>query len=202
MYKNSIPTASTRSPLYSFLPDAGFSLMEVLASLVIVFIALAALTPSLILAAATRVHTQRIENATNLAYQQLDGTRAILERGAGTYASGDLPSVESSFDLAPPAGDIANLGGYYVQTFRDAGVACPPPNNATPCVFTMGVRVYSDLAFPSGSYAGSTDVTPISGNVTGVQSVLQAKEQPLVSIISEISSQTTLQQYNQYLTTP
>lgn len=175
----------------------GFSLVEVLAALVIVLIALAALSPSIILAAATRVHTQRIEAATNLAYQTIDQARATLDRGPATYTPADLPPVDPSYPVVgvPPAGTITQVDGYYVQTFRDAGAACPPPNAAVPCVFNMGVRVYSEAAFPSGTYSGTTDVTPLSGNVSGPESVLRARERPLVFQTGEIGSRSTLGQY-------
>lgn len=176
---------------------SGFSLVEVLASLVIVFAALAALSPSIILAAATRVHTQRVEAATNLAYQALDDARATLDRGPETYALTDIPPVVAGYPAvgAPPAGAVTQIGEYYVQTFRDAGWQCPPPNATLPCVFNMGVRVYSQAAYSSGTYSGTSDVTPLSGSVSGAQAVLRARERPLVFLTGEIGSQSTLGQY-------
>ncbi|MEM6445532.1 MAG: prepilin-type N-terminal cleavage/methylation domain-containing protein [Cyanobacteria bacterium J06642_2] len=178
-------------------PSTGFSLVEVLASLVIVLIALAALSPSIILAAATRIHTQRIEAATNLAYEALDDARATLDRGPETYTATDIPPAVTGYPSVgvPPAGTITQVDGYFVQTFRDAGCACPAPNTGLPCIFNMGVRVYSEAAFASGTYSGTTDVTPLSGNVSGPQAVLRARERPLVFLTGEIGSQSTLQQY-------
>ncbi|MEO1131488.1 MAG: prepilin-type N-terminal cleavage/methylation domain-containing protein [Cyanobacteria bacterium J06639_1] len=195
------PSAPPVAPYLGSNARRGFALLEVLASVVIVLVALAALSPTLVIAAATRIQSRRIEAATNLAYQELDRARQVLDRGPGNYAAADLPKVVTLSDFAktPPSGDVITVGEFRVQVFRDAGIDCPAPNDSTPCFFKMGARVYSEQAFSGSTYTGSTDVTPLAGNVAGAASVLKAKERPLAFVTAEIGSQTTLEQYCTYL---
>ncbi|MDX2272173.1 MAG: prepilin-type N-terminal cleavage/methylation domain-containing protein [Cyanobacteriota bacterium] len=88
----------------------GFSLLEVLASLVIVSVALAALTPVLALMGYRRVQSERVEVAAQLAQGEVDKIRALLDtqNPGGTppdgYTLADIPPDGADFDQ--PYADI------------------------------------------------------------------------------------------------
>ena len=118
-----------------------------------------AIAPVMVISVATRVNSQRAEQALALAQGEIDTTRVLVERG--DYAAADLPPVaqgvtdrgirdadgpdlsvtdESSFDYAQPI-DIDGDGqdNFLVQRFRAAGQL---GEDGIPIAFAMGVRVY------------------------------------------------------------
>lgn len=179
----------------------GFTLLEVMATMVIIAVALVAVAPALIVAAAARVHSERIETASNLATLEIERIQSIVARGVGDYTVGDLPgagaigTVPANFDGFDINGD--GTDDYYIGAFRFNEVAdCEGvANPALPCAFSVGVYVYSRLAFDGGTFTGSaTDLNPLDGNVNSVEGALQAKERPLVFSQAEVGSVATLEE--------
>jgi type II secretory pathway pseudopilin PulG len=173
----------------------GLSLLEVMAAFAMVSIALAALGPTITLAATSRIHSRRIEAATNLAYSELDRVRNLVHQGPG-YPFATLPAVGIP-TAPPPAGTITidPTGDFFVQALRDTGLPCDPAQPARPCIFTATVRVYSSQAFDTaGNYTGNGNIDPLNSFTSGPIAVLRARDQPLISVSVEISNLATYQQ--------
>jgi len=140
------------------LEAEGFTLIEVLASVVIVALAMAALAPALTLIAYRRAMTERIEVANQLARAEVDRIRTLvdLELAANPAAFQNpaqlarLPRIGASpLANTPPPADMDNPGPnysirlaevrlpgrnpetYVIQTFRDRGGECIDRRNNT-----------------------------------------------------------------------
>ncbi|MEN9232051.1 MAG: prepilin-type N-terminal cleavage/methylation domain-containing protein [Thermostichus sp. DG02_5_bins_236] len=131
--------------------ESGFSLIEVLASVIIVAIAMAALAPALTLVAYRRAMSERVEVANQLAQAEVDRIRTLvdLELAANPIAFQDpiqlarLPKIGADpLDSTPPPASMDTDGGnysirlaqiqlpgrnpeeYVIQSFRNAGDDC------------------------------------------------------------------------------
>ncbi len=140
------------------LEAEGFTLIEVLASVVIVALAMAALAPALTLIAYRRAMSERIEVANQLARAEVDRIRTLvdLELAANPAAFQNpaqlarLPRIGASpLANTPPPADMDNPGPnysirlaevrlpgrnpevYVIQTFRDRGGECIDRRNNT-----------------------------------------------------------------------
>jgi prepilin-type N-terminal cleavage/methylation domain-containing protein len=129
----------------------GFTLIEVLASVVLVALAMAALAPTLTVIAYRRAMSERVELANRLAQEEVDRIRTLvdIELAANPRAFEDpdqlarLPKVGANplANTPPPTNmntDGANYSirlaqvqvpgrnpeEYVIQTFRDAGAPC------------------------------------------------------------------------------
>ncbi|MFT0819038.1 prepilin-type N-terminal cleavage/methylation domain-containing protein [Synechococcus sp. W60.3] len=129
----------------------GFTLIEVLASVVIVALAMAALAPALTLIAYRRAMSERVELANRLAQEEVDRIRTLvdIELAANPRAFQDpaqlarLPKVGANpLANTPPPTNMDTEGNnysirvarvqvpgrnpeeYVIQTFRDAGAPC------------------------------------------------------------------------------
>jgi prepilin-type N-terminal cleavage/methylation domain-containing protein len=94
------------------LPPAGFTLIEVIVSLLIVSVALAALAPALALAAYRRVLAGRIEVGSQLAQSEVDRIRALVDQcglDGCPFEVEDLPPDGADFGTAH-GGIAAPLG--------------------------------------------------------------------------------------------
>lgn len=170
--------------------EQGFSLLEALVAIMVIAIILAVIAPPILLAAATRIRNQRVEQATQLARGEIDRIRLLVERGQ--YSTTDLPPSSTTnpiqnTDAPAPISNNNNLNNpaasrtsptqsfsvdlnpnqagdeFVVQTFREQG----QQNNNIPVAFRMGVRVYSAQAFANG--ASPTQKIPLSiGFTSGV----------------------------------
>ncbi len=195
------PAVFNQNPSASDPSAQGFTILEVIASVVILAVAIVSVAPALLVATITRVHSQRLEVSSNLVTEQIEDIQAKVSRGPASYTSADLPPLVGNSDVVPPNGRIEAYPPapaepeYYIQSFRFNEVNCVGVTPAKPCVFSVGVRVYSALAFPGGSYAGGTDVTPLQGSVGSVEGALSAKEQPLASVTAEVGFVSTLQEF-------
>ncbi|MFS8823451.1 prepilin-type cleavage/methylation domain-containing protein, partial [Synechococcus sp. W60.2] len=128
-----------------------FTLIEVLASVVIVALAMAALAPALTLIAYRRAMSERVELANRLAQEEVDRIRTLvdIELAANPRAFQDpaqlarLPKVGANpLANTPPPTNMDTEGNnysirvarvqvpgrnpeeYVIQTFRDAGAPC------------------------------------------------------------------------------
>ncbi len=131
--------------------SGGFSLIEVLASVIIVAIAMAALAPALTLVAYRRAMSERVEVANQLAQAEVDRIRTLvdLELAANPAAFQDpiqlarLPRIGGDPLETTPAPDNMDTDGgnysirlaqielpgrnpeeYVIQSFRNAGDDC------------------------------------------------------------------------------
>ena len=87
---------SSKAPLSKAnSPEAGLTLIECLVAIIMVGIIAALISPVLVISVATRVNSQRTEQAMALAQAEIDGVRAVMERGRLTADSVDT--------LLPPA---------------------------------------------------------------------------------------------------
>lgn len=97
-----------RNHLRQSSSEQGFTLLETLVAIVIIAIVSAAIAPPILLATATRVQNQRVEQATQLARGEVDRIRLLVEQGQ--YQPADLPPLSSATveTTAPPAALPAN----------------------------------------------------------------------------------------------
>ncbi len=70
-------------------PDQGLTLIECLVAIIIVSLTILAITPPILLSAATRIQSRRAEQANHIAQGEIDRIRTLVERG--TYTINDLP---------------------------------------------------------------------------------------------------------------
>ena len=155
----------------------GFTLIEVLASVVLVALAMAALAPTLAVIAYRRAMSERVELANRLAQEEVDRIRTLvdIELAANPRAFqtqlARLPRVGANpLANTPPPTNMDREGNnysirvarvqvpgrnpeeYVIQTFRDAGAPCIDRRESrviqgVPCSFRMGVRVYHRFSF-------------------------------------------------------
>ncbi len=137
--------------LWRQLAAEGFTLIEVLASVVIVALAMAALAPTLTVIAYRRAMSERVELANRLAQEEVDRIRTLvdIELSAAPRAFQDpdqlarLPKVGADPLANTPAPSSMDTDGdnysihlaqvqvpgrdpeeYVIQTFRDEGAPC------------------------------------------------------------------------------
>ncbi|WP_199316991.1 prepilin-type N-terminal cleavage/methylation domain-containing protein [Chroococcidiopsis sp [FACHB-1243]] len=172
-------------------PQNGLTILECLVAILVVSIVLAAMAPPILLAAATRLRNQRVEQAMQLAQAEIDRTRLIVERG--NYTNSDLPLQSDSTSgitaTSVPTSCVTNrsdidqitkglaidvnkdgTNDFVVQSFRDEGKTA----NSKLINFQMSVRVYSFRAFQNCSTAPTPALnnTPASLTLTtGEQSI-------------------------------
>ena len=144
--------------------EQGLTLIETLMAIVVIAIVITASTPPILLAVATRIQNRRAEQAMQIAQQQIERVRLIVDQG--NYTNSDLPPAASISD----PDDINTVGAptapcsssctatqateetkddFLVQVFRDPGVSqagVAPDGGAQVVAFRMGVRVYSPAA--------------------------------------------------------
>ena len=152
--------------------EQGLTLIECLVAIVVVALVSSAIAPALVLSVATRVHSQKSEQALALAQSEIDSIRVLVERGG--YTAAVLPPLAAALedkDVATALGpnltvtdptnfahalpkDIDGDGAtdFLVQRFRARGQVV----GGVPVAFAMGVRVYDRDA----AAAGNLPITP------------------------------------------
>ncbi|MEN9252142.1 MAG: prepilin-type N-terminal cleavage/methylation domain-containing protein [Thermostichales cyanobacterium HHBFW_bins_127] len=109
----------------------GFTLVEVLAALAIVSIALAALAPSVAVAVLSRLQSQRIEVATQLAIGELDRFRTAMDMGSEPLDNRTpMPTPDPAATPATFQTPIPSLNGPGFRAYPLP--ASRLPNNAIP----------------------------------------------------------------------
>lgn len=172
-------SSSLAKPSTKKSSEHGLTIIESLVAVVVASIVVAAITPPILVAVATRVQNQRAQQAFGLAQAEVDKARLIIERG--DYETTDLPPVSSSSSV----GDTPALNGYVtdsskitetqglavdvnsdgtndfvVQVFRTEGSSIST-DDKRPITFEMGVRIYSFRAF-EGSTKPTLETIPAS----------------------------------------
>lgn len=85
---------------------AGLTLIECLVAIIMIGLSTAAITPALVIAAATRVQSQKAEQAIQLAQGEIDRVRLLLE--TGRYDLDGLPPEAE--DLTGEPGQLQTIG--------------------------------------------------------------------------------------------
>ena len=142
--------------------EQGLTLIETLMAIVVIAIVITASTPPILLAVATRIQNRRAEQAMQIAQQEVERVRLIVDQG--NYLNSRLPPAASISDpdnintVDPPtaictssctATQASREGDFFVQIFRDPGVSqveVAPDGGDQVVAFRMGVRVYSPAA--------------------------------------------------------
>ncbi len=188
-----------------YRPEQGLTLIECLVAIVIVGLVVSSIAPALVLSVATRVQSQKAEQALKLAQTEIDRVRTLVERREATEALLPLP-VDGFADTD----DIVDVGGpnygalvaenarptktqtrpvdingdktpdFAVQIFRSPGLEV----GGVPVAFALGVRVYDIDAVNSGA-AGSllTDTSALS-LTSGLG---QRRQRPLAALYTTVA---------------
>lgn len=188
--------------------DTGLTLLECLAAIVVVGMIGTAIAPVLVLSVATRIQSQKSEQALNLAQGEIDRIRVLVEQGEGpdyTAAIDSLPEDTAAADItavaAPTAGagpitpaniadfdapnktlavDIDDDGefDFAVQRFRTEKDG---DNSANDEGFFVGVRVYDYNALTSGNTLSSEQ-----GSLALTSSQGDRLEAPLATLYTSV----------------
>jgi prepilin-type N-terminal cleavage/methylation domain-containing protein len=190
--------------------EQGLTLLETLVGILIISIVLAAATPPIMIAAASRIQNRRAEQAIQIAQQELDRVRLTMERDdsrneqlppavsgkdLNTLKTVDAPTTictTCTADTYASVTEVKQVGDFLVQVFREPGIKetdVEGPNDPTPAdtqdrvmAFRMGVRVYSPAARQN---LGSLQKEAASLQMTN--SLGQQGKQPLAVLYADFS---------------
>jgi len=193
-----------RSPAPPSAPDQGLTLIECLVAIVMVALVAGSIAPVMVISVASRVNSQKAEQALGLAQAEIERTRSLVEQGS--YATANLPPIGSTASSAVKENeDISSVLGpnlsvtnstnfaftvpvdvngdgindFRVQRFRSAGYT--QASASTPIAFNMGVRVYDISATGTGNLP--TDVASIG--LTGGTG--ERTQRPLAALYTTIA---------------
>lgn len=139
--------------------EQGMTLMECLMGIVVITIVIAAITPPLLIAMATRVQNYRVQQAMKLAVGELDRVRLEVESG------GSVTNWESKLPPKATSGyDITQVGA--PTTKVPAGNSCPltDQNNADPTTTWCGADINGDGNWDLAVQTFRTPTPQTSGN--------------------------------------
>lgn len=196
----------------------GLTLIECLVAIIIVGLVSSAIAPALVISVATRVQSQKAEQALELAQSEIDRVRLLVERSEAN--TGNLPP-STAITGANPDSRVAEVAGptygapvaapttafqtraatlngnqFAVQVYRTPGRFV----GDVPVTFGMGVRVYDYDAVLTGS--GNLSKDPAALRM--VNGVGQRGQRPLVALYTNISAgegRDSLCQYIRHLNT-
>ncbi|MGB3135738.1 MAG: prepilin-type N-terminal cleavage/methylation domain-containing protein [Nodosilinea sp.] len=195
----------------------GLSLIECLVAIVIVGLVASSIAPALVISVATRVQSQKAEQALELAQSEIDRVRLLVERSQATTAnlppSTPIAGANPDSRVAEVAGPVygapvaaptafqtrvADLNGnqFAIQTYRTPGRFV----GSVPVTFGMGVRVYDYDAVLTGS--GNLSKDPAALRM--VNGVGQRGRRPLVALYTNVTAgegSKSLCRYIQHLNT-
>lgn len=188
------------------LNDKGLTLLECLVAISVIGLSSALIAPVMLFSVATRVQSQKAEQALQLAQLEIDSIRVEVERGGyqtfiATYPTTDKSAEEISTTEAPNDSqadlDAANRrmakevdvdkdgdNDFAVQMFRTAGDNAVNDADGTPVAFKVGVRVYDIDAVKDNPSSLLTD--PASLSFTSGEG--QRNLRPLAALYSDITS--------------
>lgn len=157
---------STREP--SNRSDAGLTLLECIVAMVMMSVVAVAITPPLFLATASRVQSNRAEQATQVAQGEVDKVRVTIERGEYLSRANPLAELpqEGSGDIfkTPPPNPSPDL-----STLESTRASCDKKVPFVPAATLRPVDIDGDCqpdfavqTFRSPADAGSS-ITTVSG---------------------------------------
>jgi type II secretory pathway pseudopilin PulG len=207
--------------------SAGLTLIECLVAIVMVGLIGSAIAPALLISVATRVQSQKAEQALELAQSEIDKVRQIMERGEyekdGTStlpeaAPFDGDDYKFDYDVAkvnpPDKGEPLDPGDYdyYPNAFQTQEVELngerfavqvyrtpgKPIDDGVPVTFNLGVRVYDYDAVVNSD---SLQTKPAALSMVSSQG--QRTDSPLVALYTTVTASdgATLCSYIQHLDT-
>lgn len=186
---------------------SGLTLIECLVAIALMGLTSAVIAPVMVFSVATRVQSQRAEQALQIAQGEVENVRLMMERGndistvlghypdpianpasTTTIAATDGPTSYNTgankyqFTSDYQTAKLVNIDDdaedeFAVQMFRTVGVGSPP------VAFEVGVRVYDIRAF-TGSDGGPLSADPASLSFTSGEG--QRGNQPLAVIYTDI----------------
>ena len=200
--------------------SAGLTLIECLVAIVMVGLIGSAIAPALLISVATRVQSQKAEQALELAQSEIDKVRQIMERSEYKDENGTstLPAkaLDADNDVAkvdpPDQGEPLDPGDYdhypealqtkevelngerfAVQVYRTPG---KPVDDGVPVTFNLGVRVYDYDAVVNSD---SLQTKPAALSMVSSQG--QRTDSPLVALYTTVTASdgATLCSYIQHL---
>jgi type II secretory pathway pseudopilin PulG len=187
--------------------EQGLTLLETLVGILIITIVLAAATPPILIATASRIQNRRAEQAIQIAQQEIDRVRLIMERDRSfnnelpPAVAGKTPTTLRTVD--PPNAicttctsdtyasftEVRQVGDFLVQVFREPGIKESDVEGTDPnggedrvMVFRMGVRVYSPVARQNMSSLQTEAASLQMTNALGQQS-----RRPLAVLYADFS---------------
>lgn len=142
--------------------NSGLTLIECLVAIAVIGLTAAVMAPVMVFSMATRIQSQRAEQALQIAQGEVDQIRLMAERGgnfssalasypittAASVAATGAPTTAPAYSLNSTSTNIAkkvDIGNgttnrFAVQVFRSAGST--PTGSVVPITFDIGVRVY------------------------------------------------------------
>ena len=187
--------------------SAGLTLIECLVAIVMVGLIGSAIAPALLISVATRVQSQKAEQALELAQSEIDKVRQIMERGEYKDENGTstLPAkaLDADNDVAkvdpPDQGEPLDPGDYdyypealqtkevelngerfAVQVYRTEGKFV---DDGVPVTFNLGVRVYDYDAVVNSD---SLQTKPAALSMVSSQG--QRTDSPLVALYTTVTA--------------
>ncbi len=199
-----------RSPAKPSAPDQGLTLIECLVAIVMVALVAGSIAPVMVISVASRVNSQKAEQALGLAQAEIERTRSLVEQGS--YATANLPPIGSTAssavkenedissvlgpDLSAPSTPLSfeyarrvGIDGRETSTLTDQrfivqtfrSAGYTQASASTPIAFNMGVRVYDISATGTGNLP--TDVASIG--LTGGTG--ERTQRPLAALYTTIA---------------
>ncbi|WP_346290742.1 prepilin-type N-terminal cleavage/methylation domain-containing protein [Sphaerothrix gracilis] len=211
-------------PAQGAAPESGLTLIECLVAIIIIGLTVGAVTPALVISVASRVQSQKANQALEIAQGEIDQVRTLIERGdytltelnasvpfvsvTGTITYSTAAQVPVPTNNPVPTADYDTYtetkqidydgdgeNDYAAQVFRVA-------NNAdASTAFTMGVRVYDYDAALDANNLGSDSTDTARLGVTGSRG--ERDRLPLASLYTSIvrgEDSNSLCDYIEYLT--
>jgi prepilin-type N-terminal cleavage/methylation domain-containing protein len=199
-----------RSPAQPSAPEQGLTLIECLVAIVMVALVAGSIAPVMVISVASRVNSQKAEQALGLAQAEIERTRSLVEQGG--YATTNLPPVGSnSSGVVAENADISSVLGpnlsvtnstsfafvvpvdvngdgtndFWVQRFRSAGYT--PASASTPIAFNMGVRVYDISATGTGNLKTDKDNEDRAASLGPTGGTGQRSQFPLAALYTTIA---------------
>ncbi len=208
-----------QSSSYPNRSEQGLSMMEVLVSILVSTIILAAISPVILMTVATRLLQVRAEQALNLAQSEIDRIQVNTIRGAEPTELDKIPPEMNTPLLSivePPTGIVTDYEDleaenalrvdldedgkldYFVQMFRDEGQTFNSGDNEGElAIFNVTVRVYGAAA---ENNLGKLETE--RAQITLTQGLAQQRTRPLAVLSAQISRSDTnrsLDEYQEYL---
>ncbi|NJM96621.1 MAG: type II secretion system protein [Phormidesmis sp. RL_2_1] len=161
--------------------DNGLTLIECLVAIAVIGMTTAVIAPVMVFSIATRVQSQKAEQALQVAQGEIEKIRLLVERGGdysvplASYPSTSIVSIASTAGPISTAAafnstttNVAKLvnvdsnadNEFAVQVFRSVGST--PTGSPVPIAFDVGVRVYDTRAFQANSTNLATSTASLS----------------------------------------
>lgn len=139
-------------------PESGFSLLEPLVAILILATVMAALTPPMVLAIATRVKTFRVEQAIKVAQSEVDRNRRLIDRETTASALNPklppaaTPNTANPQDIGAPTSSTPSCTNG-IPTTPQSWCAIPNPAGGAS---VLGMQVFRTQIFNLDGTTGFT----------------------------------------------